>query len=65
MIKGKVEPVQKKWLSPHEAMAYLGCSQDYLEKLRNSAEISFSQKGRMIWYNLESIDRFLNRNKVV
>lgn len=40
---GKVEPVQKTWLSTKEAMAYLGCSMDLLEKLRNNAEISFSK----------------------
>lgn len=40
---GKVEPVQKIWLSAKEAMAYLGCSMDLLEKLRNNAEISFSK----------------------
>lgn len=40
---GKVEPVNKLWLSAKEAMAYLGCSDKLLEKLRNNAEISFSK----------------------
>ena len=46
-------------------MAYLGVSEDYLMTLRNAAEISFSQRERMIWYDLASIERFLTRNKVV
>ena len=50
-ITGKVEPVAKKWLSKTEAMAYLGVSEDYLMTLRNAAEISFSQRERMIWYD--------------
>ena len=62
---GKVEPVPKLWLSKDEAMAYLDCSKDYLDKLRNNAEVSFAQQGKMIWYTVESINRFLNRNKVI
>nr|DAK73756.1 MAG TPA: excisionase [Caudoviricetes sp.] len=63
---GKVEPVQKTWLSAKEAMAYLGCSEKLLEKLRNNAEISFSQYNkRVIWYELRSLERFIERNRVV
>lgn len=62
---GKVEPVQKTWLSTKEACAYLGCSLDYLEVLRNEAQVSFSQYRRMIWYDITSVNRFLSRNKVV
>ena len=62
---GKVEPIPKRWLSKEEAMAYLGCSGDYLEKLRYNAQVSFAQDGKKIWYDLQSIDRFLNRKKVV
>lgn len=62
---GKVEPVQKLWLSTAEACAYLDCSLDYMEKLRNNAEVSYAQDGRKIWYDIRSIDRFLNRKKVV
>lgn len=63
---GKVEPIPKKWLNREEAAAYLGCSFDFLEQLRNNAEISFARYGaRMFWYELQSIDRFLARNKVV
>lgn len=65
MKRGKIESIQKLWLSKDEAMAYLGCSGDYLDKLRNSAQVSFSKDGKMIWYNLESINRFLNRMKVI
>ena len=62
---GKVESIQKVWLSKDEAMAYLGCSADYLQTLRNTAQISFSQIGKMIWYDLRSINRMLEKNRVV
>ncbi len=65
MKRGKIESVMKLWLSRDEAMAYLGCSADYLDKLRNNAQVSFAKDGKMIWYNLESINRFLNRMKVI
>ena len=64
-IVGKVEMAPKVWLSSKEAMAYLGCGLDLLESLRNEAQISFSQYKRKIWYNLKSIDRFLEKNNVV
>ena len=62
---GKIQEVEKIWLSKNEAQADLGCSDDFLTRLRNEAQISFSQFGKMIWYDLRSIERFLNRNKVV
>lgn len=63
-MQAKIELVPKRWLNKQEAMAYLGVGEDYLTKLRNNAEISFSQDGRMIWYELASLDRFVLRNKV-
>lgn len=32
---------------------------------KDEAQVSFSRFGKMIWYDINSIDRFLNRNKVV
>lgn len=63
-LQAKVVPAQKKWLNKQEAMAYLGVGEDYLTKLRNEAKISFYQDGRMIWYDLASIDRYIIKNKV-
>lgn len=63
---GKVEAVQKKWLSAKEAMAYLGCGRTFLTALRNDAKISFARFGeKMYWYDLASIDKFLERSRVV
>ena len=48
-----------------EAMAYLGVGEDFIDRLRNEALVSFSQFGRKIWYDLASLDRFILKNKVV
>lgn len=65
MRKGKIETVPKIWLSKDEAKAYLGCGDDYLDKLREDAKVSFSKDGKMIWYDLNSINKFLNKMRVV
>ncbi|MBT9871963.1 DNA-binding protein [Bacteroides salyersiae] len=64
-ITVKVEPAPKRWLSKQEAMAYLGVGEDFIDRLRNEALVSFSQFGRKIWYDLASLDRFILKNKVV
>lgn len=61
----KVESVSKMWLSTREATLYMDCSLDFLETLRNEGEVSFSQYKKKIWYNLQSINRFLEKNKVI
>lgn len=62
---GKVQPIEKVWLSKDEAKAYLGCSDRYLRTLKEKAQISFSKYGNTIWYDKRSIERFILRNKVV
>lgn len=62
---GKVEPVQKMWLSAREAKAYLDCSDDFLQKLRDEAQLSFSKIGGKYFYELKSIERLLIKNKIV
>ena len=64
-VDTRIRYVEKRWLSKDEAKSYLGCSDDFLARLRNEALVSFSQFGKMIWYDLKSIDRFLDANKVI
>lgn len=61
---GKVEPVNKIWLSAREACAYLDCSLDFLETLRNKTPVKITRVGRMIWYDLASLNLFLDKNRV-
>lgn len=63
---GKVKDVQKVWLSAREAKAYLGCSDELLQTLRDRAEVKWAKYGaKSIWYDLSSLDRFIQRNLVV
>lgn len=62
---GKVKEVEKVWLNNKEAASYLGCSERFLRDLKDTGEISFAKYKNTIWYNLESIERFLNRHKVI
>ncbi len=62
---GKINPVEKVWLSSREVRAYLDCSDDYLQKLRDEASISFSRIGNKYWYDLRSIDLLIRKNIVV
>ena len=62
---GKTATVTKTWLSAQEACAYLGIKRDMLKRIRESGEVTFSRFGaKTIWYELESIERFLKRNTV-
>lgn len=65
MKQGKVEPISKTWLSARETKAYLDCSDDFLQMLRNDAAISFSRIGGKYFYNLASIERLMVKNRVV
>lgn len=62
---GKVESVYKLWLSAKETKAYLDCSDEFLKKLRDKAVIVFSLAEGKYYYNLDSINKFLNQNKVI
>ena len=62
---GKPKEIEKIWLGTEEAKAYLGCTDRFLRTLREKAEVSYSKYGKTIWYSLESINRFLNRNRVI
>lgn len=61
----KVLPLEKKWLSPEEAMKYLGCGGHYILKLRDSGMIKYSRIGNKWWFDRESLDRYITSNLVV
>ena len=64
-ISAKVETIQPKWINKEEAMRYLGKSEKFLKTLRDEAEVSFSQYRNEIWYEVKSLDKFLERHKVI
>lgn len=64
-ISPSSEPLTIKWLTTERACDYLGVSRDFLENLRNKAELSFYQVGRTIFYSVTDIDRLILKNKVI
>lgn len=64
-VTGKVIPIQKAWLSKAEACAYLDCDERFVATLRDENRITFSKIGAKFYYELASIERLLNSNKIV
>lgn len=66
-MKRKVLPVkelEKMWITGAEVMELLSCSRDFLERLRENAEISFAKIGGIYYHELASIYKMFERHKV-
>lgn len=59
------EPLTIKWLTTERACDYLGVSRDFLDNLRDRAELSFYKVGKTIFYSITDIDRLIIKNKVI
>jgi len=55
---------RRKWLTTDEVMEMLQCSRRHIQYLRDSDQLSYSQNGRTIRYNIEDKEAFLNEGKV-
>lgn len=60
-----VTHVTVKWLTTERACDYLGVSRDFLDNLRDRAELSFYKVGHTIFYSITDIDRLILKNKVI
>lgn len=60
-----VTHVTVKWLTTERACDYLGVSRDFLDNLRDNAEIAFYKVGRTIFYLVEDIDKLITKNRVI
>ena len=66
-IKRKALPVkelEKVWITGAEAQELLSCSRDFLERLRENAEISFAKIGGIYYHDLASIYLMFERHRV-
>ena len=61
-----LNPLQRRWLSVSEAAEYIGCCRSTLDKDRSARThgIPFSKFGRVVRYDLEALDAFLQSKKV-
>lgn len=63
---GKVEPIQKVWLSKKEAAAYMGVSERYMDEninLRPDVEL-YRLSGRCTLYSRENLDRMVMKCRI-
>lgn len=63
---GKVEPIQKVWLSKKEAAAYLGVTERYMdENINQRPEIDlYRLSGRCTLYNRDNLDRMVMKSRI-
>lgn len=55
---------RKKWLSTDDVMEMLQCSRRHVQHLRDTKQIPFMQNGRLVRYDVEDIEDYLNRHKI-
>lgn len=59
-----IRELEKMWITNDEACALLGCKRDFLEGLRDAAEVVWAKIGNRCYYELASIHRMFERHKV-
>lgn len=55
---------RKKWLTTDEVMELLQCSRRHVQYLRDSDQLPYSKNGRVIRYDIDDVEEFLNDHKV-
>ena len=58
------EGTRQKWLTTDDVMEMLQCSRRHVQYLRDSGQLPYSQNNRTIRYNVEDVEKYLNRGKV-
>ncbi|WP_299230264.1 DNA-binding protein [uncultured Bacteroides sp.] len=62
---GKVEPVNKVWLNMDEAMAYMGCSRNFIDSLKYKALLIPSKVSGKLFFNVHDINKLLEDNRII
>lgn len=55
---------RKEWLTTDDVMEILDCSRRHVQYLRDSKQLTFSQNGRTVRYNIDDLESFMNSQKV-
>ena len=59
-----IRELEKVWISNNEACELLDCTRDFMEKLRDNAEVAWAKIGGKCYYELASIQRMFERHRV-
>ena len=46
-------------------MRILSCGENYLTKLRDEALIGFAQDGKKIWYEVRSLNHYIEKHRII
>jgi 5-bromo-4-chloroindolyl phosphate hydrolysis protein len=58
------EALKSKWLHRDEVKDQYGLTDRQLQYLRDNEEVTYSQRGRRIWYLRESVEEYFNEGRV-
>lgn len=59
-----IAELEKVWITTAEATAWLDCTRDFLDDLRENAEVVWYKIGGKVYYEVASIYRMFERHKV-
>ena len=63
--KVNIFDIEKQWLTTRAAMDYLGVSRDFLDDLRERAELSYYKVRGTVFIKKEDLDSLIENNKVI
>ena len=63
--KVNILDIEKQWLTTRAAMDYLGVSRDFLDDLRERAELSYYKVRGTVFIKKEDLDSLIENNKVI
>ncbi len=55
---------RQKYLNTDAAMELLSCSRKHLYHLRSTGALPFIKEGKKIYYDIEDIEAFMEKNKI-
>ena len=59
-----IRELEKVWITNDEACELMSCSREFLEGLRDEAEIAWAKIGGRVYYEVASIHRMFERHRV-
>lgn len=59
-----IREIEKLWLTTDEACTLLNCTRNFLEDLRDEAEVAWAKIGGRCYYEYASIIRMFERKRV-
>jgi len=64
-IIGKIEPIQKVWLSKKEAAAYLGVTERYMDEINKRPDIDlYRLSNKCFLYSKDNLDSMIRKSRI-